>query len=53
MGMLMILRADRERLEITLDTQEDTLATDDFWSRSFKNNKGFYMENSYIEKSYA
>lgn len=53
MGMLMILRADRERLEITMETQEDTLATDDFWNRSYKANKDFYMENSYIEETYT
>ena len=52
MGMLMILRADRERLEITMETKEDTLATDNFWDRSFKSKKSFYMENSYIEKNY-
>ena len=49
MGMLMILRADRERLEVNLDTTEETLATDDFWGRSYKTEKSFYMENSYIE----
>ena len=53
MGMLMILRADRERLEISMETKEETLATDNFWDRSYKSNKEFYMENSYIEKTYA
>ena len=52
MGMLMILRADRERLEVSIETKEDTLSTDDFWDRSFGTDKNFYMENSYIEKNY-
>ena len=36
---------------IQKETQEDTLATDDFWNRSYKANKDFYMENSYIENT--
>ena len=32
-----------------LKTTEETLATDEFWGRSYGTEKDFYMENSYIE----
>jgi hypothetical protein len=44
MGMLMILRADRERATVYIDETETGLESDDFWDRSYGTKKSFYMK---------
>ena len=36
MGMLMILRAERERFQLNLETPKDNISQNEFWDRGFK-----------------
>jgi hypothetical protein len=46
MGVLMILRADREKQDFDMMEEEgDNLATDDFWDRAYKGNS-YTIQNS-------
>jgi len=51
MGMLMILRADREQRIVVFNESEKGLESDSFWDRSFSpNNQNIILLNSYGEK---
>jgi len=51
MGMLMILRADRERMDLSYEASSDKgLEADKFWDKSFKGKANSYIDSKNFNK---